>query len=301
MKEKKANNVLIVTGPSGAGKTTAINVLADMGFETIDNIPIELIDRVMAGPDLVRPLALGIDVRTRGFSAPNLIKAIGSWIKNSSVSVSLLYLDCRRDVLERRFNETRRRHPLSDGQNLRIAIIKEGEVIDLLSQRADFLVDTSKLNPNGLKRQLIKLFDNQSEKNINITLQSFSYKRSVPPGIDMLLDCRFLKNPYWDKNMREKNGKNKCVGAFIQKDDNWTPFFEKTLDLLAFLLPKYRQEGKTYFSIGFGCSGGQHRSVFACEEVSRALANQGWIVNTDHRELNLDTRDVDKGIQESKH
>ncbi|MEE2774505.1 MAG: RNase adapter RapZ [Pseudomonadota bacterium] len=292
MTRNASSNVIIITGPSGAGKTTAINALEDIGFETIDNIPIELIDRVMAGPDLVRPLALGIDVRTRGFSAPNLLKAIDSWKKsNISADINLMYLDCQNEVLEQRFNETRRRHPLSDNDNLKKAIIKEELIIGDLTKKANFLVDTSKLSPNELKLQLIKFFDAKTQKGISITIQSFSYKRSMPVGMDMMFDCRFLRNPHWDKKIRTNTGLDDVVSDFIEMDRNWIPFYNKTIDLLMFLLPKYRQEGKSYFSIGFGCSGGQHRSVFVSQSIARGLNEKGWVVHVDHRELKKFVKD----------
>ena len=283
--KKKINEVIIITGPSGAGKTTAINILEDIGFEPIDNIPIELIGRLLSGPDLVRPLALGIDIRTRGFSTENLLNAINSWKAMGKVSVSLLYLNCDKHELEQRFNGTRRRHPLSSNNTLESAIKEENKLIKDLSAKADIFLDTSKLNPNGLKAQLIKFLGYVVDDNMGLNFQSFSFKRSVPPGVDMIMDCRFLGNPFWVPELRDLTGKDEAVIAYLTKDKNWTNFLSKTTDLLTFLLPTYRKAGKAYFQIGFGCSGGRHRSVFSAEAIAVELRKAGWILRVDHREL----------------
>ena len=284
-KNKKVNEVIIITGPSGAGKTTAINILEDIGFEPIDNIPIELIGRLLSGPHLVRPLALGIDIRTRGFSSYNLLNAIDIWKTLGNTTISLLYLDCNKHELEQRFNGTRRPHPLASKNTLEGAISQEYELIKTLRDKADILLDTSKLNPNGLKAQLIKFLGYVKDYKMGVTFQSFSFKRSVPPGIDMVLDCRFLHNPYWVRELRDLTGKNKEVADYLVSDKNWEAFFTKTLDLLNFLLPQYQDSGKAYFQLGFGCSGGQHRSVFVAEIIATEIRKSGWELTIDHREL----------------
>ena len=284
-KIKKVNEVIIVTGPSGAGKTTAINIMEDIGFEPIDNIPIELIGRLLSGPDLVKPLALGIDIRTRGFSSENLLEAINIWKSIVNVTVSLLYLDCQQHELEQRFNGTRRRHPLGFNNTLESAISQENEMIKPLKVKADILLDTSKLNPNGLKNQLKKFVGVVSEDTMGLTFQSFSFKRSVPPGVDMTLDCRFLSNPHWVPELRHLTGKDKAVTEYLIRDKNWVAFFTKTVDLLVFLLPQYQDAGKAYFQVGFGCSGGQHRSVFSAQMIASELRKSGWKLTVDHREL----------------
>ena len=286
MPEKnKINEVIIITGPSGAGKTTAINVLEDIGFEPIDNIPIELIGRLLSGPDLVKPLALGIDIRTRGFSSENLLQAISSWKVMGRVRVSLLYLDCDKHELEQRFNGTRRRHPLSSDNTLESAINEEKKLIKNLRLKADILLDTSKLNPNGLRAQLIKFLGCAVDDMMGVAFQSFSFKRSVPPGVDMVFDCRFLDNPFWVPELRDLTGKDSAVRSYLSKDKNWKSFLLKTVDILNFLLPTYQGAGKAYFQIGFGCSGGQHRSVFSADTIARELRKSGWILTVDHREL----------------
>ena len=284
-KIKRINEVIIITGPSGAGKTTAINVLEDVGFEPIDNIPIELIGRLLSGPALIKPLALGIDIRTRGFSSENLLNAINVWRATTSISINLLYLDCQKHVLEQRFNGTRRRHPLVLNNTLEGAIIEEDKLINSLKDKADILLDTSKLNPNGLKAQLIKFLGYATEDKMGLTFQSFSFKRSVPPNVDMTFDCRFLNNPYWNPKFRELTGKDEVVAEYLESDKNWATFLGKTVDLLLFLLPHYQMAGKAYFQVGFGCSGGQHRSVFVAESIATEIRKSNWKLTVDHREL----------------
>lgn len=284
-KIKRINEVIIITGPSGAGKTTAINVLEDIGFEPIDNIPIELIGRLLSGPALIKPLALGIDIRTRGFSPENLLTAINIWKAKTNISISLLYLDCQKHVLEQRFNGTRRRHPLASKHTLEGAINEENGLMNFLKVKADILLDTSKLNPNGLKAQLIKFLGYATEDKMGLTFQSFSFKRSVPPGVDMTFDCRFLKNPYWIAELRDLTGRDVAVADYLTNDENWSAFLIKTVDLLLFLLPHYQVAGKAYFQVGFGCSGGQHRSVFVAESVASEIKKFNWELSVDHREL----------------
>tara|TARA_Y100001968_G_C19357496_1_gene718002 strand:- start:562 stop:1170 length:609 start_codon:yes stop_codon:yes gene_type:complete len=196
-----------------------------------------------------------------------------------------LYLDCQAFELEKRFNGTRRRHPLSFGDTLTSAIYRENKAIEPLKANADILLDTSELNPNQLKNKLIKVLNLEQQNYMNLVIQSFSFKRPISTSIDMLLDCRFLSNPYWVPELRNLTGENIAVARQIEKDKNWEIFFNKTMDLLDFLLPRYKEAGKTYFSVGFGCSGGQHRSVYAADKVARRLRKSGWIITLDHREL----------------
>jgi len=277
--------VVLLTGPSGAGRSTAIRALEDLGFEAIDNLPLTLLPRLLSGPPMTRHLALGIDVRNRDFSAAGLIEVADIISRETAFDCSLVYLDCDTDVLLRRYSETRRRHPLAPAENPQAGIEREIELLRSLRNRADLLIDTSDLTPHDLRAELAKWFRGDSQQAMAVSVQSFSYKRGMPLGLDMVLDCRFLRNPHWQEELRALTGLAAEVGRYVAQDPRYERFIEQTMDLLLFLLPAYREEGKSYFSLGLGCTGGQHRSVFVAEVLAKALARQGWQVSIRHREL----------------
>jgi RNase adapter protein RapZ len=278
--------LVLITGPSGGGRSTAINVLEDLGFEVIDNMPLSLLPRLLEGPALSRSLALGIDVRNRDFSVEATLALMDSLSRSSSgLVVDVLYLDARADVLVRRFSETRRRHPLAPAESVQTGIARELDLLASIRARADFLIDTSELTPHDLRRELDQWFSEGGKAELAVSVQSFSYKRGVPHGIDMVFDCRFLRNPYWDESLRDLTGQDARVHEFVSQDQRFAPFFDQVLALSEMLLPAYMEEGKSHFSIGFGCTGGQHRSVTTAEKMSAALAMGGWQVSIRHREL----------------
>ncbi len=277
--------VVLLTGPSGAGRSTAIRALEDLGFEAIDNLPLTLLPRLLSGPPMTRHLALGIDVRNRDFSAAGLIEVADIISRETAFDCSLVYLDCDTDVLLRRYSETRRRHPLAPAENPQAGIEREIELLRSLRNRADLLIDTSELTPHDLRAELAKWFRGDSQQAMAVSVQSFSYKRGMPLGLDMVLDCRFLRNPHWQEELRALTGQAPEVGRYVAQDPRYERFIQQTVELLLFLLPAYREEGKSYFSLGLGCTGGQHRSVFVAEVLAKALARQGWQVSIRHREL----------------
>ncbi|MDB4213721.1 RNase adapter RapZ [Octadecabacter sp.] len=276
--------LIFVTGPSGAGRSTAINVLEDLGFETIDNVPLSLITRLTGG-DMIRPIAIGLDVRNRDFSTAGVTDVLADLRLRGDVDVQMLFLEADEDTLVRRYSETRRRHPLAPDEPAIQGIRREADLLKPVRTQAEFLLDTSDLSPHDLKARLTDWFGDQGSALFGITLQSFSYKRGLPKGIDMTFDCRFLKNPYWDPTLRMFTGLDPQVGAYIETDARLADFQTKVTDLLVMLLPAFREEGKSHLSIGFGCTGGQHRSVYVAEQVAMALAQQGWQVSKRHREL----------------
>ncbi|MDO9525289.1 MAG: RNase adapter RapZ [Gemmobacter sp.] len=277
--------VVLVTGPSGAGRSTAIAALEDMDCETIDNLPLSLIPRLLDGPPLGRPIALGLDVRNRDFSATGLIELIDRLTIDPQVSLELLFLDCRTDVLVRRYSETRRRHPLAPAEAPLSGILREADLLAPIRVRADLLIDTSDMSPHDLKAELARWFGRAPSQRMAVSVQSFSYKRGVPRGVDMIFDCRFLKNPYWSPDLRPLDGRDPRVAAHIASDARFAPFFEKLTDLVQMLLPAHIEEGKAHLAIGFGCTGGQHRSVAVAEKLGDTLALAGWQVSKRHREL----------------
>jgi UPF0042 nucleotide-binding protein len=277
--------LLLVTGPSGAGRTTAIAALEDLGCETIDNLPLSLIPRLLDGPPLDRVIALGIDVRNRDFSATAFIELIDRLTRDPSVEPELVFLDCAPDVLIRRYSETRRRHPLAPDEAPRLGIEREIDLLTPIRVRADVLIDTSEMSPHDLKAELAGWFGTAPNQRMAVSVQSFSYKRGVPRGVDMIFDCRFLANPYWVPALRSLDGRDAAVADHVAADPRFAPFFDKLLDLVVMLLPAQIEEGKTHLAIGFGCTGGQHRSVAMAERMADALAMQGWHVSRRHREL----------------
>jgi len=276
---------VIITGPAGAGRTTSIKAMEDFGIEAIDNLPLSLINRILYGPPTGDTLAIGIDTRTRGFSSEALLDVIDSIEQSRNYKPTLLYLDCDAETLLRRFSETRRRHPVSPDGSPASGIAQEQKTLSQLRARADILIDTSELSPRQLCAELSRWFDKSKGRGLAVSVQSFSYKRGTPRGIDMMIDCRFLRNPHWNTALRPLTGLKPEVGEYVAEDPLFKPFFDKLYDFVALLLPAYQAEGKAYFSIGLGCTGGQHRSVFVAETLAKALADSGWMVNTRHKEM----------------
>ncbi len=280
-----SHSIVLVTGPSGAGRSTAINVLEDLGFEAIDNLPISLVPRLLMGPPMDRPLALGLDVRNRDFSPAGVSGLMDELAAHADIQGQLLFLDATSDTLIRRFSETRRRHPLTPNATPREGIEQEQSLLEPLRARADILIDTSELSPHELRDELVRFFARDQEGDLSITLESFSYKRGLPRGADLVWDCRFLKNPHWEEHLRAMNGTDDEVAHYVAQDPLYEPFFSKMQEMVEFLLPNFRDEGKAHLSIATGCTGGQHRSVAVAEALGKALANKGWRVSIRHREL----------------
>ncbi|AWD22439.1 RNase adapter RapZ [Pseudogemmobacter blasticus] len=279
------HRLVLVTGPSGAGRTTTIRVLEDLGYEGIDNIPLSLVPRLIDGPPLGRPIVLGLDVRNRDFAASALIELIDRLTRDPRVSLEVLYLDCSPAELIRRFSETRRRHPLAPAETPDEGIEREIDLLAPVRARADHLIDTTDLTPHDLKAELARWFDTGGAQRLAVSVQSFSYKRGLPRGVDMIFDCRFLANPYWQPDLRALDGRDPAVAAFVRADPRFAEFFRKVQELILFLLPANLDEGKAHLSIGFGCTGGQHRSVAVAELLGATLAQAGWPVAKRHREL----------------
>ncbi|MDO5705849.1 MAG: RNase adapter RapZ, partial [Paracoccus sp. (in: a-proteobacteria)] len=268
-----------------AGRSTAINVLEDLGFEAIDNLPLSLVPRLLDGPPRPVPLALGLDVRNRDFSAGNLIELIDRLTRNPAFAPEVLYLDCSPDALVRRYSETRRRHPLAPTDAPMAGVLAEIDLLAPVKARADVLVDTSDLSPHDLKAELARWFDTTPDKRLTVSVQSFSYKRGLPRGVDMIFDCRFLANPHWQAELRPLDGRSATVRDYVSADPRYDEFSARVRDLILFLLPAHLEEGKAHLSIAFGCTGGQHRSVTLAENMADALAEAGWQVSRRHREL----------------
>lgn len=280
----QSTEIVLVTGPSGAGRTTAIRVLEDAGYEVIDNLPLSMISRLLsADTSADRPLALGIDVRNRDFSVEALTDRLRKLRADPDISVRMLYLDCDADTLVARFSETRRRHPLAPDEDADIGVRRELELVSDLADQADIVINTSGLTVHDLKDEVLRWFDRDGS--LAVSVQSFSYKRGLPRGLDLVFDLRFLNNPHWDPTLRALTGRDDAVRDYVTADDRFADFFERLSGLILSTLPAYRDEGRAHLAIGLGCTGGRHRSVAVTEILSDALAEKGWRVSKRHREL----------------
>lgn len=279
------HRLLLVTGPSGAGRSTSIDALEDLGYEVIDNLPLRLVPRLIEGAPLERPIALGLDVRNRDFNVTALIELIDRLTRDPQVALQVLYVDCAPSELIRRYSQTRRRHPLAPAEAPAEGIAREIDLLAPIRVRADHLIDTTEMSPHDLKAELAQWFGQGKASRMAVSLQSFSYKRGLPRGVDMVFDCRFLRNPYWEAALRDLDGRDAAVAGHVADDPRFAEFFERLSGMVQFLLPASVAEGKAHLSIGFGCTGGQHRSVAVVEMLGKTLAEAGWAVSKRHREL----------------
>jgi UPF0042 nucleotide-binding protein len=277
--------VVFVTGPSGAGRTTAINALEDLGFEAIDNLPLSLLPRLLEGPLPERPLALGTDARNRDFSARRLVAEYERLASTPGLEAELLYLDCDALTLQRRYSETRRRHPLAPDDEPANGIARELDLLAPLRHRASVLLDTSALTPHELRAEVARLFSREGGAKLTVTVMSFSYRRGLPTGADLVFDCRFLRNPHWEPDLRPFDGRDAQVRDYIEGDARLAPFERQVREMLDLLLPAFRDEGRSHLTVALGCTGGKHRSVALAEKLARDLAEAGWQVSKRHREV----------------
>lgn len=290
MTETNGPDIALITGLAGAGRTTAIRALEDLGWEALDNLPLPLIPRLLdpsaegvLPPD--RPLALGIDSRTRGFSAEAVTDLVTALRARPAGATTLIFLDAADETLLRRYAETRRRHPMAPEEDPALGIERERDVMQTVRERADLVIDTTALSPHDLKAELRARFSGSGAPGLTVSIQSFAFKRGAPREADMVMDCRFLRNPHWDAALRPRDGRDPAVDAFVAADPLFAPFFERLADMVLLLLPAYRREGKAYFGIGLGCTGGRHRSVALAVRLADRLQQEGWRVNVRHREL----------------
>ena len=276
------NELILVIGQSGAGRTTVIHILDDQGFDTLDNVPVHLIPRVVPRELVDKPLALGLDIRSKSFSLQNLMKEISNWKALSKSSVVILFLECSLDVLIKRFSLTRRPHPVPGENNLELSIKRELKLIAPLREKADFVLDTSNTSPNELRLKLGSIFPLAKNRSIQIMLQSFSFRSGSPSGVDMVFDCRFLKNPNWEDGLKDLNGTDVEVMDYLCKDESWALFNKSLIQMMSTIIPAFEKEGKSYLSIGLGCTGGQHRSVFVAEKLFKHLKEENYDVKILH-------------------
>jgi RNase adapter protein RapZ len=285
-----AGRVLVVTGLSGAGRSTALKALEDMNCEAVDNLPIRLMPSlIQQGPAAGRGLAIGVDVRTRDFAADVFAQQIEELRSQVSCRIDLVFLDCANEVIARRYTETRRVHPMASDRPLSDGIAAERRLLSPLLDGADVVIDTSLTNIHEFGRLLRDRLVGVPVGEANVLVTSFSYRHGVPRDADLVIDVRFLRNPHYDRDLRAKTGRDPDVGAFITEDPDFEEFFSRLTNLLALLLPRFNEEGKSYLTIAIGCTGGQHRSVYVAEELRNWLAERATQVDVRHRELSFDT------------
>jgi UPF0042 nucleotide-binding protein len=277
--------ILLVTGMLGAGKSTALRELEDLGWEAIDNFPIRLLPRLVGNEPGDQSLAIGFDCRTRGFVPADLIERVKKLENREDVVVTTLFLDCAGHELERRFNETRRRHHLSQDRPVSAGIAAERELLSPLRRWADVLIDTTNFSTNDLQQRIRELFAKTAPQGMTVTVSSFGFARGMPPVADLVFDMRFLDNPHWDPELQALTGLDEGVGKHIEKDPAFASAFARIRDLVLELLPRYAEQGKSYVNIAFGCTGGRHRSVFVAERIAEALREGGFSPTVLHRNL----------------
>jgi UPF0042 nucleotide-binding protein len=273
--------LVLVTGMSGAGKSTVLDALEDMGWDTVDNLPADLLSEFVHG-DQCRtvPVAIGMDVRSRGFDAALLPELIGSI---DGVEPEILFLDCRSSELMRRFDKTRRRHPLAQDRPAEDGIARERQLLEPLRAAADAVIDTTDLTPVELGEELRRRFGTDSER--VLTLVSFGFGQGISRTADLVFDMRFLANPHWVDELRPLTGKDKAVRDYVERDPAWTDSMDRIEALLTEWIPRYWAAGKSYLTIAFGCTGGRHRSVAAAVEMAERLRAAGFTPNIRHRDL----------------
>ncbi len=290
--------ILLLSGLSGAGKTTALKTLEDMGWEVVDNLPLVLLDRLLdtplpaghAGED-ERPLALGIDARTRGFDANAIVQRIKAMRERHGHDIETLFLDCSGTELERRFAETRRRHPLALDRPAADGIARERELTEPLRRWATQVIDTTSFTSNALQQEIRSRFSRERLSDPVLTILSFGFSRGVPRNADLMFDMRFLRNPHWDPDLRPKTGLDPDVAAYIQQDPAYEDALAKIEDLLVTLLPRYSEGGKAYITVAFGCTGGKHRSVHVATRVANHLQDAGFSPTVLHRNIESTPQD----------
>ena len=282
--------VLVVTGMSGAGKSSALRVFEDLGYEAIDNIPVSLLKALLSpasgGPGPRHGgVAATVDIRTRDFSSDALLADLTPLMNRPDLDVRIVFFDCDEDVLSRRYTATRRRHPLAEDRPLRDGIRHEREVMSPLRDHSDVVIDTSTMRIAELRVTLMEQVKLEQGPGLTISIVSFSYRRGLPRQADLVFDVRFLANPHYEEGLRDSTGLDSEVADFIVGDPAFPPFFDSLASLVLSLLPHYDREGKTYLTIAVGCTGGRHRSVFVADKLSRLLEGEHQRVSLRHRDI----------------
>ena len=279
--------LVFVTGMSGAGKSTALNMLEDMGYYCVDNLPANMVERTVDdfrkdNPDLPG-IAAGVDIRTRGYET---LAGLISSMRDKEENVKVLFLDAATPTIIRRYKETRRLHPLAKGGDIADGIRRERQAMQALRDQADFLIDTSQLLTRDLKQELERIFEQgEGFQNLFVTIRSFGFKYGIPEDADLVFDVRFLPNPFYIPQLKPLTGNDAPVSDYVCGFKVTGDFLEKVTDMLLFLLPNYVREGKTSLVVAFGCTGGRHRSVTIANKVYQALSKTSYGMRLEHRDI----------------
>lgn len=292
--------ILLVTGMSGAGKSTVLRTLEDLGWEVVDNLPLLLLDRLLATAPAEgaenddRPLALGIGIGTRGFDAARIAARVQE-LADEGREIGMLFLDCGGAELVRRYSETRRRHPLALDRPAADGINRERELLQPLRHWAGRLIDTTGMASNELAAQIRTTFGGEGRGEPTLSVMSFGFARGLPRSADLVFDMRFLRNPHWVPALRPGTGLDPDVADYVRGDPAYNQAVEAIENLLLMLLPRYRAEGKAYVTVAFGCTGGRHRSVHLADRVAGRLRDEGFSPTVQHRDLNTAPQDSLEG------
>ncbi len=282
----KPRRFVLVTGISGAGLATTLKSLEELGYEVLDNLPLFLFDLLLRETESRdRPLAIGIDSRTRDFTANALLGRLAALRAEPDIDARLVCVDASDEVLLRRFTDTRRRHPLAVDRPVMDGIHHERAILKPVKEAADVAIDTSDLSVHDLRRIIEGHFGLERTHALGIFVTSFSYRKGLPREADLVFDVRFLRNPHWDPLLRPFTGQDPRVAAYIEDDPECAPFMDRLTGFLAPLLSRYRLEGKSYLTIAIGCTGGRHRSVYVAERLAAWLEAMGIKVGLGHRDL----------------
>jgi UPF0042 nucleotide-binding protein len=286
----KRRQLVIVTGLSGAGKSAVLHAFEDIGFQTVDNLPLSmvegLLDQVAEGTSSA-PIAIGIDSRTLEFSPYQFSDTVEAVRKRTDVKAHVLFMEASDEVLMKRFSETRRPHPLGEGQLLRAAIRQERDIMAVVRENIDGILDTSARSSTETRRIIRRRFAGDNMPELIVTFMSFGFAHGVPRDADIVIDVRFLRNPHYVEDLKARTGREEDVANYVRADEGFDKFVEKVEDLLSFLLPRYRDEGKSYLTIAFGCTGGKHRSVAVAETIAGRSGVDDMAVNLYHRDLDV--------------
>jgi UPF0042 nucleotide-binding protein len=290
MPDRRPPRLLLVTGMSGAGKSTVLDALEDLGWDVVDNLPVDLLESFVHGGGECRlaPVAVGMDVRSRGFEAETLADRVRAI---RGVEAELLYLDCAGGELIRRYDETRRMHPLAPDRPAEDGIARERALTAPLKTAADSVLDTTDLKPAELRDELMRRYGGDSDQPV-LTIASFGFARGISRTADLVFDLRFLPNPHWVEELRPLTGQDQAVRDYLLADPAWTGTMDRIEALLIDWIPRYWAAGKSYVTVAFGCTGGRHRSVAAAVEMAERLRKAGFAPNVRHRDLASPPRDT---------